>query len=139
MHKTVDVGDDILDILDGKATEMGMSVAAVLRYAIRRFALLGFPIEDEFFICPECKTGGKHCEGRNILIGADLANSRRGAGKERRIRYICICKHCREKLGIPLPGPVVTDQYGKVLSTGEELCVRPPEVFGVIDANAAAG
>ena len=114
MQKTIDVPEDILSLMENKSQSMGMSVAAILRYAVRRFAIVDFPIEDEFALCAACRRG-EHCEGKSMFIQADPENRKRGMGRERRIRWVCLCKHCREELGIPLPAPAEVDQYGKLL------------------------
>lgn len=114
MNKTVDVPDDVIPLIESRSAEFGMSVAAVLRYAIRRFALVQFPVEDEFLICQECRAG-RHCEGKGAEILPDLQNLKRGMGRERRIRYVCPCPHCRQVLMAPYEPMPVFDQYGQVV------------------------
>ncbi len=114
MQKTIDVADNLLPLLEKKAQSLGISVAAVLRYAVRRFAVVEFPIEDELAVCSACRQG-QHCEGKTVYLADDLENKKRGVGRERRVRWVCVCDHCRKNLGVPLPGPAAVDQYGKLL------------------------
>jgi len=71
-----------------------MSRAAMIRYAIERFARVDFPAVEQHTICPECVGGSAHCGGGELLLADDISNVQRGFGHERRIRWMCICPAC---------------------------------------------
>lgn len=93
MYTNVDIPENTLSALTTMARAKGLTRASLIRKVLVQFTETDFPVEDCQFTCHECH-GGQHCGGGERMIADDINNAKRGPGKMRRLRWLCVCPVC---------------------------------------------